>query len=84
MNGLKIQWGAISVTNGNISEQLFYTNFSSATSYSITTQMSRNDGSTPQGFVSVKYHKTNAFQVQIVRSTDYMYPSTIQYFAIGY
>ena len=45
--------------------------------------MSRNDGSTPQGFVSVKYHKTNAFQVQIVRSTDYMYPSTIQYFAIG-
>ena len=83
-NGLKIQWGAISVTNGNISEQLFYTNFSSATSYSITTQMSRNDGSTPQGFVSVKYHKTNAFQVQIVRSTDYMYPSTIQYFAIGY
>lgn len=80
---MKIQWGAISVNNGNVPEQPFYTNFSSATSYSITTQMSRNDGSTPQGFVSVKHHKANAFQVQIVRSTDYMYPSTIQWFAIG-
>lgn len=47
--------GAISVNNGTISEQPFYTNFSSATSYSITTQMSRNDGSTPQGYVSVNY-----------------------------
>lgn len=84
MNGLIEQWGAISVTNANISEQTFIVLHYSDTSYSITTQMSRNDGLTPQGFVSVKYHKANAFLVEIVHSTDYMYPATVQWIAIGY